>query len=311
MNSYDLFFIETLTPMHVGSGDITFGVVDNLIQRNPVTKIPVINASSLKGSLREHFDKKIKAGDKNNTLSEPEIDFLFGKDTEIKSEGDDGAETKKSDSKPGRMIVFEGNLLTLPLRSSQKVYFNATSPQVLKDYLKYYELLIKKPDGIDEFKNVLEMLLIPAVDNMDFVTFGNYVGLEIEDFDKGSTFTTNDADTDSKLKNFLKTVINIDTSSLAIFNDTIFSSICERKLPVIARNNIDDETGTSKNLFYEEVLPRCTVLYFYLGEEKIKSTSNGYYDNIKKYITADSEVIQIGANYSIGYGFTKISGVKS
>ncbi len=311
MNSYDLFFIETLTPMHVGSGDITFGVVDNLIQRNPVTKIPVINASSLKGSLREHFDKKIKAKDPCKTLTQEEINYLFGKPTEMKKEDDVDADKTTSDSEPGRMIVFEANLLSLPLRATQKVYFNATSPQVLKDYLKYYELLIKKPDGIEDFQKVLEDLLIPRLDNKDFITLDDFDGLEIEDFDKGQKFSTNNSGNDNKFQDFLKTVFRLDSSSLAIFNDSIFSSICERKLPVIARNNIDDETGTSKNLFYEEVLPRCTVLYFYLGEEKIKSTSNGYYDKIKKYITTDNEVIQIGANYSIGYGFTKISGVKS
>jgi len=306
MNSYNLFIIEALTPMHVGSGDITYGVVDNLIQRNPVTKIPVINASSLKGSLREHFEKKIKASDTINALNEEEIKYLFGKSTEIKTEDDEKATTIKSDSEPGRMIVFEANLLTLPLRSSQKVYYNATSPQILKDYLKYYELFISKPNENNMFNNVLEKFVNPQLTNKDFVIFEDLRGLEIEDFDKGEKFTTKDKDTDTKFENFLKTVFQLDPSSLAIFNDKIFSSICERKLPVIARNQIDDEKGTSKNLFYEEVLPRCAILYFYLGEEKVNSTSNGYYDKIKQYITADNEVIQIGANYSIGYGFTKM-----
>lgn len=310
MNSYDLFFIETLTPMHVGSGDIHFGVVDNLIQRNPVTKIPVINASSLKGSLKEHFDKKNKANVTTNALTDDEIGYLFGKDTEIKSEGDDD-ETKKSESKPGRMIVFEANLLTLPLRASQKVFFNATSPQVLKDYLKYYVLLKTSPPELNKFFEVLDKPLIPELESKDFVVFEELTGLELEDFDKGSRFTTKDNDTDNKFKNFLQTVFKIDISSLAIFNDSIFSAICERKIPVIARNQIDNDTGTSKNLFYEEVLPRCTKLYFYLGEEKINAATNGYYDKIKKYIVADKEIIQIGANYSIGYGFSKISEVKS
>jgi len=298
MNSFNLFLIESLTPMHVGSGDITYGVVDNLVQRNPVTKIPVINASSLKGSMREHFEK-------NKKLDEAEINYLFGKD--LKTAKNDDEKTGKSDYSPGRMIIFEANLLTLPLRSSQKVYFNTTSPQVLKDYLKYYELLIKKPDELETFNNVLK-LLIPKLESNDFVIFENLEKLEIEDFDKGLYFTTKNAESDKQFSNFLKTVFKIDISSLAIFKDEYFSSICESKLPVIARNNIGDD-GTSKNLFYEEVLPRCTVLYFYLGEEKVQPTSNGYYDKIKKYIADEKEVIQIGANYSIGYGFTKIKEV--
>lgn len=311
MNSYDLFFIETLTPMHVGSGDIQFGVVDNLIQRNPVTKIPVINASSLKGSLKEHFDKKNKAKVTTNALSEDELGYLFGKDTNITTESDPNSKIEKSESKPGRMIVFEANLLTLPLRASQKVFFNATSPQALKDYIKYYVLLKTSPPELNKFYEVLNKLLIPELEKKDFVVFEELTGLEIEDFDKGGKFTTKDNGTDNTFISFLQTVFKIDISSLAIFNDSIFSAICERKIPVIARNQIDNDTGTSKNLFYEEVLPRCTRLYFYLGEEKISAATNGYYDKIKQFITADKEIIQIGANYSIGYGFTKISEVKS
>ncbi len=309
MNSFNLFFIETLTPMHVGSGDIHFGVVDKLIQRNPVTKIPVINASSLKGSMREHFEKKLRTGETTNVLSDWEIKYLFGEDTKIDTEGGKDSDKTRSDSKPGRMIIFEANLLTLPLRSSQKVYFNTTSPQALKDYLKYYTIFHEELDNLDLFNDILEKLLTPELKGKDFVIFEDLTGLEIEDFDKGGKFTTRDDENDKKFKDFLRKIFNLDISSLAIFNDTIFSSICERRLPVIARNNIDDETGTSKNLFYEEVLPRCTKLYFYLGEEKIDTTSNGYFNKIKKCIGNDKEVIQIGANYSIGYGFSKISEV--
>ena len=66
--------IETLTNMHVGSGDTHFGIVDNLIQRSPVTKVPVIHSSGLKGSLREYFVEP--------KLSKDEIRDLFGADVE-------------------------------------------------------------------------------------------------------------------------------------------------------------------------------------------------------------------------------------
>ncbi|MCC8070341.1 MAG: RAMP superfamily CRISPR-associated protein [Bacteroidales bacterium] len=49
-----LFTIDCLTNMHVGSGADNDGLIDNLIQRDAVTDLPTINASSLKGALRDH-----------------------------------------------------------------------------------------------------------------------------------------------------------------------------------------------------------------------------------------------------------------
>ncbi len=70
-----------------------------------------------------------------------------------------------------------------------------------------------------------------------------------------------------------------------------------KKLPVIARNKL--ENGESKNLFYEEVVPRETHFVFFVakGEQYEKEFNE----------VIESEVIQIGANGSIGYGFCKIS----
>ena len=56
MDNFKLFHIDALTNMHVGSGNITYGFVDNLIQRNAVTGFPVIHASGIKGALREYFN---------------------------------------------------------------------------------------------------------------------------------------------------------------------------------------------------------------------------------------------------------------
>ena len=49
------FKIEAISNLHVGNGEINYGLIDNLIQRDPVTELPNINSSSLKGALREFF----------------------------------------------------------------------------------------------------------------------------------------------------------------------------------------------------------------------------------------------------------------
>jgi len=306
MNSYNIFLIETITPMHVGSGDITYGVVDNLIQRNPVTQIPVINGSSLKGSLREHSEKRIvpvgttPAGT-TSLLTTLDIDYLFGKETEIRSGSASNSNIR--DSSPGRMMVFEANLLFLPLRSSQNVFYYATSPKILLDYIKCKKYFFPNNNKCDLLEQILKKFISPELETHDFVIFNEINGLEIEDYEKNKLFTISDPDTNTSFKELFKSEFSIDSSNVAIFNDTIFSSICERKLPVIARNNIGDD-GISKNLFYEEILPRGTVLYFLLGEELINNNASPAYQNIVKFIK--EEIIQIGANYSIGYGFSKV-----
>ncbi len=49
----NIYIIDCLTNMHVGSGETNFNIVDNQVQRDSVTEFPTINSSSLKGALRD------------------------------------------------------------------------------------------------------------------------------------------------------------------------------------------------------------------------------------------------------------------
>jgi CRISPR-associated protein Cmr4 len=95
-----LFFIKALSNLHVGSGEINYGLVDNLIQRDPVTGLPTINSSSLKGALREHFEK---FSDKKLNVTK-----LFG------------SEPKASVDKrnPGSLRFFDADLVGIPVRTT-------------------------------------------------------------------------------------------------------------------------------------------------------------------------------------------------
>ncbi len=70
-----------------------------------------------------------------------------------------------------------------------------------------------------------------------------------------------------------------------------------QKLPVIARNKLDN--GQSENLFYEEVVPRETRFVFFVAKSEKYSDE---FDN-----AFNKNVVQIGANGSVGYGFCEIS----
>lgn len=75
-------------------------------------------------------------------------------------------------------------------------------------------------------------------------------------------------------------------------------TICsDDNLPIIARNVLDN--GESKNLWYEQVLPAETVLYTIIQDNK---------DELAKAL--DGQIVQIGANATIGYGYCKFELMK-
>lgn len=288
MNTYNMYMIETLSNMHVGSGDTHFGIVDNLIQRSPVTNVPVIHSSGLKGSLREYFAGPI--------LNTDEIRDLFGADVE------EGSKEKSNQfiNSPGHLIFFEANMLTLPLRSNQNVYYNCTSEEVLMDYLKSMKDFVKHDLIYDDIKNWLRTM---DLNSHDFYYFNGDMGVEIEDLINGIKYSSTIPE---NVKKFLSDYCKIDVTKLAVFNSSIFSSICKDSIPVVARNFIKPD-GISGNLFYEEVLPRKTKLYFILGYDSYlnhpdKATLKTKYET--EFNKSDN-IYQFGANYSIGYGFSK------
>ena len=123
MTKTTFFTITTLSNLHVGSGDQNFGVVDNLVQRDPITEIPMINSSSLKGAIRDHFDPKGENSKK--------IKIIFG-------------HSDKDEANAGEVKFMHANMLAMPVRSNTQMFFLATTPQILEDFIKSYKIFMKK-----------------------------------------------------------------------------------------------------------------------------------------------------------------------
>lgn len=291
MNKYEVFIIETLTNMHVGSGETEIGMVDNLIQRNPITKIPVINSSGIKGALREYFET-------NKLLNNKEIQVIFGSESE-KMNGE-------FIHNPGRVIFFDANLLTIPFRSNYKIFYHCTSPYVIEEFVNTLKIFNHKSNGI--YKDLIPTIK-KIVNNASshFITFDNLQNIEIEDY-IGTSLITNELD-DVFKKNLAELLRLQNLEDLALFKDEIFNLACEKNMPTIARNHL--ENGESINLFYEEILPRKSKLYFLLGLEQsnLENENNKREEYFNKFINAlidEKNIFQFGGNYSIGYGFSKI-----
>jgi len=96
-----------------------------------------------------------------------------------------------------------------------------------------------------------------------------------------------------------ETVICVDE---ILKNEEFCEKVDDYHLPVIARNHLED--GTSTNLWYEQVLPRETKLFFPVLYENVE-----LFEVFKEAVL--SKPVQIGANASVGYGFCKIEFIDS
>ena len=271
----ELYTIQTLTNLHVGSGDINFDIIDNQVQRDPITDLPNINSSSLKGAFREHFAN-------GDSEAKTMVNYIFGP----QNQSNDNHQT-------GAFSFFEAQLLTRPVRSNKRAYFNATSPAVIKTLLEHIESFaidfddaLKK--ALEEFSNIEPQKGKPLL-------FEKIEGSAIlEDYEADYC----DFDT--------KTIEPFLGESLTLFCDEDFKKL---DLPVVARNYLVN--GESKNLWYEEIVPKKTRFYFFIAkptnidpkdyDQKIKGFENRF--------DKEGAVMQIGANRSIGYGFCKIAKV--
>ena len=251
------YLVKCITNMHAGSGDASYGIIDKLVQRDPVTQRPCIYASSLKGALREHFEIKWK-----DTMPE-KVDAIFGK------------EGKNTET--GEFRFLGADLVALPVRCNFEQYVLGISKRnavFIND--KSYMLLGKDVFKMDNIRD--ENQIVHQSQHPGYEVFAEDFKLAKKDFSKVLNVSTHDP-LDRKY---------------AIFKDDDFTTISQN-LPVIARNCIED--GTSANLWYEEVVPHQTVFITYIFE------SGDYKRDFDEVL--ENDIIQMGANATIGYGLCK------
>ncbi len=265
----ELYILNTLSNLHVGSGDINFGVVDNQVQRDEISTLPIIHSSGLKGAFREYFEE---IGDNANM-----VNYIFG------------SESTSDKHQAGAYSFFEAQLLSRPVRSNTKAYFSATSPSVIEDFLKTIENfnIAFDQELIDELKklstlNPSKPLIFENIPNTTTI---------LEDYQ--SEYKELDV---SKLETLLG-------KNIALLNDKDFQAL---DLPVIARNKL--ENGLSQNLWYEEVVPKKSKFFFVIGKPTNVEESD-YNEKIKGFdnkFKNEGEIVQFGGNKSIGYGFSRV-----
>ncbi len=266
----ELYIISTLSNLHVGSGDINFGVVDNQVQRDEVSNLPIIHSSGLKGAFREHFEE---IGD-----SAKMVNYIFG------------SQSTAEKTQAGAYSFFEAQLLSRPIRSNTKAYFSATSPSVIDDFLNTIENFNIAFD--QELKDELKKLsTLNPTKPLIFEDISNTI-LE----DSEAEYKELDV---SKLEELLG-------KDIALFSDKDFKLL---DLPVIARNKLEnglsqnlwyEEVVPKKSKFFF-VIGKPTNIEESDYKEKIKGFDNRFEN--------EGEIVQFGGNKSIGYGFCRVKKV--
>jgi CRISPR-associated protein Cmr4 len=263
-----MYIITAKTHIHAGSGNSNAGVIDNLVQRDPADNLPCIYSSSLKGAFREYFEEgPIKH---KNLAGE-----IFGK-----RDNNDNSGTKK-----GSHIFHQASLLSIPARSNVKLFYHATCKSVLEKFIEDAKLFDIDVAALDK-----EVKALPKLDKKTLILGKKIENMQIEDyfnFDEYNSEVTN-----------LKALLGED---IVIFSDEDFKDLCsDYNLPVIARNNL--ENGQSRNLWYEQIVPRQAKFYFFTAR-------NCETDDFNTNVNGNN--VQIGANASIGYGVCTVSNFKS
>jgi CRISPR-associated protein Cmr4 len=300
-------FLWVETPLHAGSGS-DLGFVDLPIQREKHTGFPKIEASVIKGCLRESFENKLE---RENT----ELTLAFGPEN-------------TNEAHAGALGFSDARLLLFPVKSVKGVFAWITCPQILVRFKRDMELC-----------DITTTVKMPPKETApkECGLFVKNNKIVLEEY----TFSVTKAEEDGAttmfaewLKNnvakdmeqFWKDKIGKD---VLVLPDEDFKDFVTMSTEVIARTKIDDFTGTVAKgaLWYEEYLPVDSILYsrvfsgtvfkvkdkdkgkFEVKPEEIKNGEKTTELEAKKIMDFFTEnldpILQIGGNATIGKGFVR------
>ncbi len=267
------YLLRCITNLHVGSGETNYGVIDKLIERDATSGFPCINSTGLKGAIKQKFE-----GCSGDVMRK-----VFGSDTAKNRKIEKTKGNKEDDTQQGDCQFLSARLLALPVRSDMVPFFLATSPSLICDFLQHWQDLIgndhkASKELVKAYNLVLKATKYP---NADLGQTGESVKEII---------------TDNDFSSYLQALLGNTPHPIVILPDELMIELADDlNLPVIARNSLED--GQSNNLWYEQVLPRESLMYFPIIWDIDRSTE----------FNLTNGTLQVGGNASVGYGFTKIS----
>lgn len=258
------------TSIHPGAGR-GLGVVDLPVARESATDYPVLVGSSLKGALRD----KARS-----------IEVIDREDREV-SFGTQGA--------AGDLLVSDGRLLLLPVRSLTSSYRWVTSPHLIERYIRDLDRV-----GVGSAPT------IPAVGRGRVLTEGKG-DLFLEE----RQFSIVEKPPPEVASSIGRMILHDETRErlsrqLAIVNDDDFAWFARYGLSIQARNKLEKGTKKSKSLWYEEALPPDTVMYALIAGRNSEALNV-----LDALFGAGKPYLQVGGNETVGQGWFAVSPLRS
>ena len=327
-----MFFLIAETPLHPGSGGEISGLVDLPVQRERHTNFPKIEASGLKGCIREAFSDSNPKITIDNKSIQPKDKIEYKKDTTQKKTdylslifGPEDTD----ESHAGALSFTDARILLFPVKSLKGVFAWITCPMVLERFKEDLRLTGQIDDSlnVEDFSTLVNTL--PSQTN---ICIGSTIVLE------EYTFEVKENETTSKIAKFLAEKIFPQQQNdiykfwreklkkdMVILSDDDFEQFVSSSTEIITRTRIDDATGTVKSgaLWTEEYLPQDTILYSLAMASGIRVEKDEI-EGIFKGKTPEEEaekvleifesgippIIQIGGNQTIGKGVVRIQILK-
>jgi CRISPR-associated protein Cmr4 len=270
------FVITCCTNTLMGSGKSNYGVIDQLVQRDPATQIPCFNGSGIKGAVKEFCHHARQQGE-----AEVDIKHIFGSDR-----------LNEEETQSGAYSFWQADMLSVPVRNNNHPFAHITSPLLLQeaaDKLKIAGHILAK-----DFKALSE-LASGYLENTPAVSAQALLGGSfLEDEDIIISYEKGCAVPGSLTKILPAPLVFVQDTVLKILTDDLH-------LPVIARNRLLN--GESKNLWYEQVLPRQTRMICYIQHWN----NDTHFKDFSTLIS--NNLVQLGSNASIGYGYCQFTNI--
>lgn len=306
-----------LDPIHVGTGEFQLGRVDNLIVREPGSRIPKIPGTSIAGVTRAYAAMREAAPD-----GVPGSRYLYGEGTDLKScagkggpNGDDHCGQPSCPicvafgfSRGGEKSSFQGlaaftdaRILLFPVASGMETWW-VTSPQVLLDA----EVLKS-----DDQRSALAKAVKIGSEYKALTTASGKGRMRLGWLSLDRTATE-----------AMPPTINLPglkaqgaTERVVVVADDLFSAVVNDHLEVRTSVSIDPKTGTAaeKALFTAEAIPRTTVFWFQMGLQDSQYfriggraiTANGLDEKVDLALK-DMETMGVGGLNTRGFGRLRV-----
>lgn len=306
-----VLFFYTLTPLHPGSG-ASVGAVDLPIQRERYTGLPILQASGVKGALRDLAERRA-------TPESEEVKIVFGPPT---------AEASRFG---GALAVTDAHVLLFPVRSVEGVFAWITCPGVVARFLRDLEILRAVNNKGPDLLVLQKAAKLELADNECAVPEGG-VRLKsarqviLEDFCfqvKQNAHSTVEGLAEWLSENALPSAVgeywkNKLKTNLVMLNDNRFSMFTNMATEVITRIKLG-ETGTvEQGPWDEEHLPCETLLYALvlatdpkLPKEQQNSASIKDASQViqfsKRTLEQSAWLMQFGGDETVGKGLVYVS----